>query len=60
MLLSCILYGARENLNAWGEWRNWHTRTTQNRVPKGMWVRLPPRPQNLPLNVLTLGGVAIH
>ena len=43
-----------------GEWRNWHTRTTQNRVPKGMWVRLPPRPQNLPLNVLTLGGIAIH
>ena len=27
-----------------GEWRNWHTRTTQNRVPQGMWVRLPPRP----------------
>lgn len=27
-----------------GEWRNWQTRTTQNRVPYGMWVRIPPRP----------------
>ena len=27
-----------------GEWRNWQTRTTQNRVPKGVRVRLPPRP----------------
>jgi hypothetical protein len=24
------------------EWRNWQTRTTQNRVPQGVWVRLPP------------------
>jgi hypothetical protein len=24
------------------EWRNRQTRTTQNRVPKGMWVRFPP------------------
>ena len=23
-------------------WRNWYTRTTQNRVRKLMWVRLPP------------------
>src|SRR3989338_835892 len=22
----------------------WQTRTAQNRVPQGMWVRLPPRP----------------
>ncbi len=25
------------------EWRNWFTRTTQNRVEKSMWVRLPPQ-----------------
>jgi hypothetical protein len=24
------------------KWRNWQTRATQNRVPPGMWVRLPP------------------
>jgi hypothetical protein len=24
------------------EWRNWQTRTTQNRVPSGMWVQFPP------------------
>ena len=24
------------------KWRNWQTRTTQNRVPSGMWVRFPP------------------
>ncbi len=24
------------------EWRNWYTRTTQNRVSQGMRVRLPP------------------
>ena len=23
-------------------WRNWQTRTVQVRVPRGMWVRLPP------------------
>ena len=22
-------------------WRNWYTRTTQNRVQKGVWVRIP-------------------
>ena len=27
-----------------GEWRNWYTRTTQNRVPYGLWVQVPPRP----------------
>ncbi len=27
-----------------GEWRNWYTRTTQNRVPYGVRVRFPPRP----------------
>lgn len=27
-----------------GEWRNWYTRTTQNRVPYGLRVRFPPRP----------------
>ena len=21
----------------------WHTRTTQNRVPQGLWVQVPPR-----------------
>ena len=36
-----------------GEWRNWHTRTTQNRVPQGMWVRLPPRPLMKGKKVLT-------
>lgn len=25
------------------EWRNWFTRTTQNRVEKSMWVRVPPQ-----------------
>ena len=24
------------------KWRNRQTRTTQNRVPSGMWVRFPP------------------
>jgi hypothetical protein len=24
------------------KWRNWQTRATQNRVPSGVWVRLPP------------------
>ncbi len=28
-----------------GVWRNWFTRTTQNRMRKLMWVRVPPRPQ---------------
>ena len=23
----------------------WHTRTTQNRVPQGLWVQVPPRAQ---------------
>ena len=27
------------------EWRNWQTRTTQNRVPSGVWVRFPPSAQ---------------
>lgn len=27
-----------------GVWRNWYTRTTQNRVPQGLRVRPPPRP----------------
>jgi hypothetical protein len=27
-----------------GEWRNWYTRATQNRVPYGLWVQVPPRP----------------
>ncbi len=26
------------------EWRNWQTRTTQNRVPSGVRVQLPPWP----------------
>ena len=26
----------------WPKWRNWQTRTTQNRVPSGVRVRLPP------------------
>lgn len=30
-----------------GVWRNWYTRTTQNRVPQGLRVRLPPRPPNI-------------
>ena len=24
------------------EWWNWQTRTTQNRVPQGVWVQVPP------------------
>ncbi len=24
------------------KWRNWQTRTTQTRVPSGVWVRFPP------------------
>lgn len=28
-----------------GTWRNWFTRTTQNRIPSGLWVRVPPCPQ---------------
>ena len=24
------------------KWRNWQTRTTQTRVPPGVWVRFPP------------------
>ncbi len=27
-----------------GEWRNWYTRTTQNRVSHDLRVRVPPRP----------------
>ena len=30
-----------------GEWRNWNTRTAQNRIPQGLRVQIPPRPQNL-------------
>ncbi len=30
-----------------GEWRNWYTRTTQNRVPYGLRVRFPPRPPRM-------------
>ncbi len=30
-----------------GEWRNWYTRTTQNRVPNGLRVRFPPRPPRI-------------
>ncbi len=30
-----------------GVWRNWSTRTTQNRMRKLLWVRVPPRPQML-------------
>src|SRR5579862_745863 len=30
-----------------GEWRNWYTRTTQNRVPQGLWVQVPPRPPRI-------------
>ena len=35
-------------------WRNWFTRTTQNRLEKSLWVRVPPCPlfmtkHNLPL-----------
>ena len=25
-------------------WRNWHTRTAQDRIPNGLWVRVPPGP----------------
>ncbi len=35
-----------------GEWRNWYTRTTQNRVPYGLRVRFPPRPPHLILKAL--------
>ncbi len=28
-------------------WRNWYTRTTQNRVSQGVRVRLPPEAQNI-------------
>jgi hypothetical protein len=27
------------------EWRNWQTRTTQNRVSKDVWVQVPPPAQ---------------
>ena len=29
------------------EWRNWHTRTVQNRVSQEVRVQLPPRPQKI-------------
>lgn len=28
------------------EWRNWYTRTTQNRVPQGLRVQVPPPAPN--------------
>ena len=31
-----------------GKWRNWYTRTTQNRVPYGLRVRFPPCPPKIP------------
>ena len=33
------------------KWRNRQTRTTQNRVPSGMWVRFPPSAPKSPSNV---------
>ena len=29
------------------EWWNWHTRTSEGRVPSGLRVRLPPRPSRM-------------
>src|SRR5512137_1575831 len=39
LCLGVVYFGALKNKP---EWRNRQTRTTQNRVPKGMWVRFPP------------------
>ena len=34
---------------SWPKWRNWQTRTTQTRVPSGVWVRFPPSALVIPL-----------
>lgn len=43
-----------------GEWRNWYTRTTQNRVPPGVWVRFPPRPPSFILIIILEYRVAFQ
>src|SRR3989344_5095689 len=40
-------------------WRNWNTRTLQERMPKGLWVRLPPSAPMIKQNavkIIPLGG----
>src|SRR5574340_61713 len=39
-ILTCS--GACYTFSSGPKWRNWQTRTTQNRVPSGLWVRFPP------------------
>jgi hypothetical protein len=34
-----------------GAWRNWYTRTVQNRIPQGLGVRVSPHPQQLPKRI---------
>ena len=41
------------------EWRNWQTRTTQNRVSSGVRVQLPPRPPMLDSLVVRQGWHAL-
>jgi tRNA dimethylallyltransferase len=40
------------------EWWNWYTRTTQNRVPQGMRVQLPPPAHMKPKVIVVLGQTA--
>ncbi len=37
----------------------WHTRTTQNRVPQGLWVQVPPRAQ-FTLSIFYLFSIRKH
>ena len=43
-----------------GMWRNWYTRTIQNRIPKGLGVRVSPCPQMNEVSVVGMSDVPAH
>src|SRR5512146_678062 len=48
-----LVWGVGYTLTRKPKWRNRQTRTTQNRVPSGLWVRFPPSALYNSLHLLT-------